>query len=60
MLTGIIGDKEEKCAGKGGHKDELKTEKVSITCTALRYRSFVSKLLHLVDISEYANVSRFP
>ena len=35
MLTGIIGDKEEKCAGKGGHKDESKTEKVSITRNAL-------------------------
>lgn len=27
MLTGIIGDNEEKCAVKGGHKDEPKTEK---------------------------------
>jgi hypothetical protein len=45
MLTGIIGDKEEKCAGKGGHRDESKTEKVRIMCIALSYRSFVSKPL---------------
>jgi hypothetical protein len=30
MLTGIIGDKEEKHAGKGSHKDAAKTEKVRI------------------------------
>lgn len=60
MLTGIIGDKEEKGTGKGGHKDEPKTEKVSITCNALSYRSFVSKPLQLADISEYVNVLRFP
>jgi hypothetical protein len=30
MLTGIIGDKEEKYVGKGSHKDEPKTEKVRI------------------------------
>jgi hypothetical protein len=59
MLTGIIGDKEEKCAVKGGHKDEPKTEKVSFTCDSLRYRSFVSKPLQLVDMSEYVNVLRF-
>jgi hypothetical protein len=28
MLTGIIGDKEEKHVGKGTHKDEAKTDKV--------------------------------
>jgi hypothetical protein len=60
MLTGIIGDKEEKCMGKGGHKDEPKPEKVSITCKAFGYRSFVSKPLQLIDVSEYVNVLRFP
>jgi hypothetical protein len=30
MLTGIIGDKEEKHVGKGSHKDEAKTDKVRI------------------------------
>lgn len=59
MLTGIIGDKEEKCAGKGGHKDEPKTEKVSIARNALSYRSFLIKPLQLFDISEYVNVLRF-
>jgi hypothetical protein len=34
MLTGIIGDKEEKYAGKGSHRDEPKMEKVRIICIA--------------------------
>jgi hypothetical protein len=33
MLTGIIGDKEEKYAGKGSHRDEPKTEKVRFIYT---------------------------
>lgn len=59
MLTGIIGDKEEKCVGKGGHKDEPKTEKVSIARNAFSYISILSKSLQLADISESVNVLRF-
>jgi hypothetical protein len=56
MLTGIIGDKEEKCAGKGGHKAEAKTEKVRITCRALNCQSVVSKPVPFIGIYECVNM----
>jgi hypothetical protein len=51
MLTGIIGDKEEKHAGKGSHKDEPKTEKVRSVCNIIECFHAVKFFLHWVDLS---------